>query len=206
MVLGAGEGGGGFAVAEGEEADFLTFEHFLDDDAVAGRAEGTGETFVDRVHGFLLAGSYDDTFTGGEAIGFYHDRHAVLFDVGAGIVAVIEAGVAGGGDVVGVTQLLGEIFRGFNLRARFGRSEDVDFFVAQAVGEAHDQRLFVADDDEVDGFGFAVIDDVRMGEDIDAGHVLRDAAIAGGAGDEFAARRREELAHHGMFAAAAADD
>ena len=70
------------AVGDDDEARFLAFEKFLDDDARAGRAHAiVDEHHVDRGVRFGGGRRDDDAFAGGEAVGLDDDRRARAVDV-----------------------------------------------------------------------------------------------------------------------------
>jgi phosphoribosylamine-glycine ligase len=69
VILRGGEREGIDAVAEGEEADFLAAQEFLDDEFRTRRAESTAEAIVDRAERLGERGGDGDALAGGEAVG-----------------------------------------------------------------------------------------------------------------------------------------
>ena len=107
----------------------------------------------------------------------------MLLDIGTCIGSIIERCVGSGGDVVLRAELLGEILRSFELRARCTRPKHRNLLRTQCVGEAIDQRLFGADDDEANEVGFAIIKNILMAGQCHAIAIRRNPCVTGRAYD-----------------------
>ena len=91
----------------------------------------------------------DDTFTGGEAVGFHNNRRTVLSDVRASICRIIENAGGSGGNVVFEKKLFGENFTAFESRGGLSRAEHTEIFRLKCVGDTGAQSGFRTDDGEV---------------------------------------------------------
>ena len=91
-----------------------------------------------------------DALAGGEPVGLDHDGRALRARHGPGGGGVGEMAIGGGRRAAGVADLLGEAFRGLELRRGGGGAEDQQPCLAQAVGDARGQRRLGADDHEID--------------------------------------------------------
>ena len=145
---------------------------------------------------------------GGEAVGLDDDGRALGRDVGAGGVGVGEGLARGGRRAAGGADLLGEGLGAFEPRRLAARAEGGDAGGAQDVGDALGERRLGADHHEVDGVLAHEGEDLVAVEDVegDAGRLLGDAGVAGGAPEPVALRVLREGPGQGVLAAAAAED
>jgi len=196
------------AIDEHEEACLLALEEFLDDDLVAGRAEGPlDHDVVDRRIGFVLGAAQDDALAGGESVGLDDDRRPVDADEFLGGDRLVEAPEDAGRDVVFLAQVLHETLGAFEARRGGRRPERLDPAYLKAVDDAGDQRAFRPDDDEVDFFPDREGDDRFdvLGRDGNALGDRSDSRVPRCAVELRAARRAGDRPAQGMLAPSPAD-
>ena len=143
--------GDGPAVRKRVRADLPAVQSLLDHGAIPGRAEVA--SLHDGGHRLerLVSGAGDEhTFPFGEAIGLYHQRAVLLFNIGSGRTGVIEDGEGRSRDAMAAHQLLGEALRRLDLGGLAAWAEGGDALDGETVDQARRQRLLVSDDDEVD--------------------------------------------------------
>ena len=184
MVLGAFHDVNVFAVDEAEDGTFGAGEELFDDDAFAGGAEFfVAHNAVDGGEGIGGAVADGDTFAFGEAGGFYDAGFVAVLDVFLGFGGVGEAAGLGGGDGLLAHHFLGEPLVGFELGGGFVGAENIDLGFGEAIGQAHGEGIFGADDDELDAvspdefFDAGEIGGGKVGDDVGE---LGDAGVAGG--------------------------
>ena len=205
VVLGGAEQEAVGSVGQDEERGLLAGHELLDDDA------GAGAFGEDRVEGGVGLGEGfgdGDALAGGEAVGLDHDRGAPGVGEGVGGVGVGEGLAGGGGGAAGGADLLGEGLGGFEAGRLAARAEGADAGGAQRVGDAFGKRSLGAYHHEVDGVLGAEAGDLVAVEDVerDAGRLLGDAGVAGGAPEAVDLRVLGEGPGERMLAAAAAED
>ena len=157
------------AVAKCEEAGFLAFEKFFDDNLVARRAEGTRKTGIDGGLGFFPRCRNDDAFTGRQSVGLDNDRQALRRQIRLGGFWVHEAAVGCRRNVGLAAEILGKAFRAFELCRGFRRTEILNARLAESVTQPCNERCLGADDDQLDPRVAAKLDD-----DIVIGRIDRD--------------------------------
>ena len=122
--------------------------------------------------------------------------------------AVGEGLAGGGGGAAGGADFLGEGLGGLEAGGGAAGAEGEDAALAQDVGDAFGEGGLGADHHEIDGVFGAEGEDLLAVEDVegDAGRLLGDAGVAGGAPEAVAFRVLREGPGQGVLAAAAAED
>ncbi len=197
------------AIDQREKAGFLAPEKLLDDDLGAGRAEAARrEHHVDRGMGLGEIGGDDDPLPRRQPVGLDDDRRALFGDVGLGRGGVGKAAIGGGRDALAGAQILHKALRAFECRRRRARAEGSDPLAFERIDQAGDKRRLGTDDDEIDRFPPAELDDalgVARG-DRDAFRLVGDSGIARRAEDPIDQRRGRDRPDQRMLAPARADD
>ena len=154
VVLGRGQRQRMLPVDQGEEAQLLAFEEFLDDDFGSGGAEDlVGHHGVDRFAGLLERLGDDHALAGGEPVGLDHDRQAPLGDIGLGRARVGEAAIGRGRDGIAPGEVLHEAFGALQRGAGGIGPESGNAGRFQPVHQAQHQGRLGSDDDELDPLG-----------------------------------------------------
>ena len=125
----------------------------------------------------------DDTFAGGEPVGFDDDGDCARAEIGEGGGDFAEKRGGGGRDAVLEQNLFRENFGSFEASAVGCGAVDGDAGLDEAVGEAEGEGDFGADDDEFDFLALSEGDEAGdiIGGDGDAGRFEGDTGVAGGA-------------------------
>ena len=150
-----------FPVAEGEYGGLFAEHAFFYDDSRPGIAENVvDQGLPDRCNGFIdrLCDGY--ALSGCQPVGLDDDGYALLAYVGFCVSGVVEFGVGGGGDVVALHHFFGEGFARFQLRRLGAWSESFNPGLLEAINYAVRQRIFRADNYEID---FVVFGEVEEG-------------------------------------------
>ena len=128
-------------VANDDEADFFSLQKFLDDEPRAKRANG----------GFRLGSivSDDDALSGGEAVGFDHDRKIEFREGGEAVGSVFDADESCGGDAELVHKLLGMNFARFELREIARGADDGEAGGTELIHDTGGERGFGSDNGEI---------------------------------------------------------
>ncbi len=148
-----------FAVDQRENGGFFADQKIFDHDAAAGVAERSAERVFDGLFGLFDRFGDGYPFTGGEAVGFDHNRRAALTDVSAGFFGVGENGAGGGRNSGDLHNFLGEFFTAFEFGGGFARTENAEARSFQRVGQTGAERRFGADHGQVRFVGFGPADD-----------------------------------------------
>ncbi len=208
MILRGHEREDGVAVAKREDGGLLPFQKFLDDHALAGRAEGAVDhRLVDGVQRVADVHGDGDTLARGEAVGLDNDRRTVMLDVVARGAGVVEFGVARGGDAVARHEVLGEGFARFDARGGGAGPEGAQAGLLESIDDPGGKGIFRADDGEADLVFAGEIDQAIEVHRVD-GHafaVLVHAGIAGGAIELAELGRLGQLPRERVLAPARAD-
>ena len=154
--------------------------------------------------GFGEAHRDDDTFAGGEAVGFDDDRCAAFVNVNMCCERVGKRLVDGGRDLMPHHEGFGEILRAFELSGGSGRSENGQTAGAERIDHTGGKRGFRPDDGQ--RYPFA-LDEIGERGRICERHVRGaihecGAAVAGGDEHVFDTGRLEQFPGEGVFAAA----
>ena len=196
------------AIDERHHADFRAGHEFFDDDAGTRIAEDfLAHRVIDGVERFAFAVADADALALGQAGGFHHDRLAVHFDVLLGGIGIGEAAGFRRGDRLRAHKLFGEPFIAFQLGGFHAGAEDLEAELLQAIGQAGGERVFRADDDQIDRVVFGEAFDATEVHDIDLEAIrhLRHAGVAREAEEALNFGRLAELPRQGVLAAARAD-
>jgi hypothetical protein len=192
-------------IAEREQRELLALEVLLDDDRLRAEAMLDEEGFERRARRGLVGGDHD-ALAGGQAVGLQH--RGVALDRGEPVRHRARLRPGGGRHAGLRHRLLGELLRALQPCRRGARAERGDAVLAQAVGEAGDQRRLGADDDQIDvlvrGEPEQAVDVV--GGEVDQPRVGGDAGVAGGAEQSRVLWRAGERADQRVLAPARADD
>ena len=149
------------SVGQDEDGALDAAEEFLYDDLRRGIAEHAAEHLAQFATGFVEGGQDEHALAGAEAVGLQYVRCGKGLKEGEPFVEAVcgEAAVSGGGDVVTLHELLGELLAAFEHGTGTGGSDDGyagEAGVAlEVVIDALDERVFRSDDDHV----YAVVDD-----------------------------------------------
>jgi len=197
------------AVAETEEADFVAFEEFFDDNLLLSRAkECAGEKPFCSLGGDGSRRTDDDTLAGGEAIGFDDDGRMEDFEGLDDLACGSADGVFGSGDAVALEEALGESFAGFKHGGGTRGTEDAKAALLELIDDTERKREFGTNDSEVRTLGFREADHgVEVFEiERNAAGDLSHAAVAWGANDLRNARAARDGPGESVFATAGAED
>lgn len=165
VVLGGQEREDGCSVGEGDEADLFADEEFFNDQTLAGGADKfSGHELFYGGAGFFQGLGDDDTFAGGEAVGFQDDRRFEVFEGFQGVGFIGRGMEACGGDVVTGEEFLGEDLAALELSGGLDGAKDGAAGLAELVYDAIDQWGLGADDCEVDAVVGCELEVVVAGE------------------------------------------
>mmetsp|Transcript_1035 Transcript_1035/g.2420 ORF Transcript_1035/g.2420 Transcript_1035/m.2420 type:complete len:295 (+) Transcript_1035:1166-2050(+) len=132
---------GHLAIGEGHAADLFADQQLLNDDLVAGGAEGlVDHDLAHRGLRFLRVGRHEHALARGDAAGLHDDlaaRGVLGLDVAQGgvVVAVLEGLVGGCGQAVLREEVLGKGLRSLELCCKFRRAETRDASSVARVSE-----------------------------------------------------------------------
>src|SRR5262252_9543236 len=120
----------------------------------------------------------------------------------------VEALVGGGGNLVGLAQILGEALGAFELRGRPARAEGLDAGRGEIVHDAGAERRLGSDHDQIDSLRLAESDHRRVVGDVERHHlaVVGDAGVARRAEEPRDQRARRDLPGERMLASARAEE
>ena len=156
MVLRRGQGQRVRAIGDGEKADLLAGQIFLDHQLGPGIAESLIQhQHIDRGESLVEGHGDHDTLAGGKTIRPDHDRRAATANFGLCRFRVGDAQIAPGRDVHARAEVLGETFRAFERGCGLGGAETFDAMGLQMIDEPGHQGRFRADDDEIDALRLA---------------------------------------------------
>ena len=150
MVLGACKRQGALAVADDEEARFLSDELLLDDNGGARRAESAGEAGGDRLLRSRQSLADHDAFAGRQAVRFDDEGRALRAGIGERVFGAGEMPIVRRRNAVLGADRLREGLRRFQLGGSRRGTEDCKSRVPQIVREAVHQWRFGANNDESD--------------------------------------------------------
>ena len=210
MVHGGNHGSNGGTVGESQNADFGTGEELLNDDLVAGIAEGL--ILHDALDGFLaLFQSLGDqnALAQSQTVGLDDDGEGSAFQIFHGLDGIIEDFVSSGGNAVLLHQVLGENLTCFNtgslgIRAKAGNADFV-----QTVYAAQSQRIVGSNHSEINRVCLGKLHDCGnvLGADLgNADGVSGNAAVAGQSIDGLYRGIFFQLFDNGVLAATAANN
>ena len=140
-----------FAIHHHNERGFFTGQEFFDHHATAGITEGVaGQHVFHGLFGLLQGFGHDHAFTGGQTIGFHHDRRAFLAQVGQRRFYFGEILVIRCRDVMAGQEIFGEGFGAFQLSSAFARAENLQTGGFKLIDDTANQRRFRANDGQAD--------------------------------------------------------
>ena len=149
MVLAGGHRQHVFAVHHHDEAGFFAGQIIFNHHAAAGAAHFVAQQhIVNRRVRFVQSHGDHHAFACRQAVGLNHNRCAFLADVIVRRVGLLEGLVLRGGNAVFLHERFGEIFGAFQLRRRFGATENRQACGTEIVHNACRQRCFGADQRE----------------------------------------------------------
>ncbi len=210
VILGPGERHHAATIRDGVVRDFLADQALFDDDARTGGAEATRtHDLRERALGFGCVVTDRDALAGRESVCFYDARPSELAHVGARGFELVEHSECCGRNRVATHEFLRERLAALELRGRARGTEDRKAGVAQPIADARDERIFGADDDEVDLFALRERDH-RIGvtgfHGREATRLPRDRVAAGRREHAGDARTPRDLPGERMLASATAED
>ena len=137
VVLRGGKRYRDFAIAQREEARFLAFHEFLDDDRSAGIAERlVDHRVVDGGAGFVHRSRDRDALARGKPVGLHHNRRALFAHIGFRGFGIGETAIGGGRNARARAKVFHKSFGAFDFGGELAGAETCKTRRAQFIGEA----------------------------------------------------------------------